>query len=116
MKKMCSWPLSCGTLNGAAEKFRRFVPVTKPVEFEACLLLTNCSFPSSYISQTAEDKRMQTRVLNSVGRVLAVAILAFVPVALVAQAAPSAKGSGDQSPSRWDIFAGYSYLAPKRRQ
>ncbi len=58
---------------------------------------------------------MQTRVLKSVGRVLAFAILALLPVALAAQSAPtpSAKGSSNQMPSRWDIFAGYSYLAPK---
>jgi hypothetical protein len=36
-----------------------------------------------------------------------------MPVALAAQAAPSAHGSSAGSPSRWDIFAGYSYLAPK---
>jgi outer membrane protein OmpA-like peptidoglycan-associated protein len=55
---------------------------------------------------------MQTRVLKSVGRVLAFAILALLPVALAAQTASSAKGSSNQSPSRWDFFAGYSYLAP----
>ena len=59
---------------------------------------------------------MQARVLKSVGRVLAFAILALLPVALAAQSAPAAKGSSNQSPSRWDIFAGYSYLAPKRQQ
>ncbi len=56
---------------------------------------------------------MQTRVLKTVGGVLAFAILALLPVALAAQSAPAAKGSGNQLPSRWDIFAGYSYLAPK---
>ena len=56
---------------------------------------------------------MQTRVLKSAGRVLAFAILALLPVALAAQAAPAARGGSNQSPSRWDIFAGYSYLAPK---
>ena len=56
---------------------------------------------------------MQARVLQSGGRLLAFAILMLLPVALAAQAAPAARGSGNQSPSRWDIFAGYSYLAPK---
>ena len=56
---------------------------------------------------------MQTRVLKSVGQVLAFTILALLPVALAAQSAPPAKGSSDQLPSRWDIFAGYSYLSPK---
>jgi outer membrane protein OmpA-like peptidoglycan-associated protein len=38
-----------------------------------------------------------------------------MPLALVAQdaAKPAAKTSAADSPSRWDIFAGYSYLAPK---
>lgn len=56
---------------------------------------------------------MQTRVLRFVGRSLALASLAFLPVALVAQAKPAAKGPSNDQPSRWDIFAGYSYLAPK---
>ncbi len=56
---------------------------------------------------------MQTRVLKSVGQVLTFAILALLPVALAAQGASAAKAGSDQSPSRWDIFAGYSYLAPK---
>ncbi len=56
---------------------------------------------------------MQARVLKSVVHVLAFAILALLPVALAAQAASAAKGSSAQLPSRWDIFAGYSYLAPK---
>lgn len=46
-------------------------------------------------------------------RTLATACLAVTPVVLAAQAAPSASGStSETSPSRWDIFAGYSYLAP----
>ncbi len=45
-------------------------------------------------------------------RATALAILALMPVALSAQA-PMAKSSASDSPSRFDIFAGYSYLAPK---
>ncbi len=45
-------------------------------------------------------------------RTLATVCLAATPVVLAAQAAPSAQGSSETSPSRWDIFAGYSYLAP----
>ncbi len=61
---------------------------------------------------------MRSSVLKSVSRVLslaalALAALALVPVALSAQAAPAAKGSAsDQYASRFDIFFGYSYLAP----
>jgi outer membrane protein OmpA-like peptidoglycan-associated protein len=57
---------------------------------------------------------MHSRVLKSVSRVLSLAIVALAPVALAAQAAPAAKGTpSDQYASRFDIFAGYSYLAPK---
>jgi outer membrane protein OmpA-like peptidoglycan-associated protein len=57
---------------------------------------------------------MYCGVLKSASRVLSVALLIAAPVALAAQAAPSAKGtSSDDYASRWDIFAGYSYLAPK---
>jgi len=52
---------------------------------------------------------MSGRVLRSFSRVLALALVAIVPVALAAQS--SAKPA-DDSPSKWDIFAGYSYIAP----
>jgi hypothetical protein len=32
---------------------------------------------------------------------------------MAGQTAPTARGAANDSPSRWDIFAGYSYLAPK---
>ncbi len=56
---------------------------------------------------------MQSYVLRSVGRVLVSVSVALLPVALAAQAAPTAKGAANDTPSRWDIFAGYSYIAPK---
>jgi len=58
---------------------------------------------------------MYARVLKSVSRVLALALVAVMPVALTAQDStkPAAKASAGDSPSKWDIFAGYSYLAPK---
>ncbi len=58
---------------------------------------------------------MHSHLLKSLSRVLALAMLASVPVALAAQDAPkpAPKASPSDSPSRWDIFAGYSYLAPK---
>jgi outer membrane protein OmpA-like peptidoglycan-associated protein len=46
------------------------------------------------------------------GRALIAAGLALTPVVMSAQATSSPKGSSETSPSRWDIFAGYSYLAP----
>jgi outer membrane protein OmpA-like peptidoglycan-associated protein len=44
--------------------------------------------------------------------VLACAALAALPLALAAQNAPKPAASYGDAPSRWDIFAGYSYLAP----
>jgi outer membrane protein OmpA-like peptidoglycan-associated protein len=54
---------------------------------------------------------MYAQVSKSVSRALALAFVVLVPVALVAQSSP--KSNAGDSPSRWDIFAGYSYLAPK---
>src|ERR1039457_4395203 len=54
---------------------------------------------------------MYAQVSKSVTRALALAFGALVPVALVAQSSP--KSAAGDSPSKWDIFAGYSYLAPK---
>jgi len=46
--------------------------------------------------------------------VLAVAAAAcMVSAGAFAQDKPAAKAPAEESPSRWDIFAGYSYLAPK---
>jgi len=56
---------------------------------------------------------MYARFTKSVVRGLALAIVAFAPVAITAQdsAKPAAAPASD-SPSKWDIFLGYSYLAP----
>ena len=58
---------------------------------------------------------MYSHLLKNLSRVLALAMLASVPFALSAQDAPkpAPKAFPSDSPSRWDIFAGYSYLAPK---
>jgi hypothetical protein len=52
------------------------------------------------------------RVVRILGRLFAVAVLALTPVGMSAQAAASGHGPTNQSPSRFDIFAGYSYLSP----
>jgi hypothetical protein len=70
-------------------------------------------FSFEYNSSIAEDKRMHERVWKTISKFLALGVLAAVPVALAAQAAPAAKTSPADSASKWDIFAGYSYLAPK---
>ena len=56
---------------------------------------------------------MRVSALKSVGQILAFVSAFLVPLALGAQATSSAKGTASDSPSRWDIFAGYSYLAPR---
>jgi hypothetical protein len=57
---------------------------------------------------------MSLRAFKLLNRALVTACVAAIPMALAAQSAsaPAAKGSTETSPSRWDIFAGYSYLAP----
>ena len=55
---------------------------------------------------------MYARVLKSMSLVVALAFVALMPVALSAQAASTGKAAANDSPSKWDIFAGYSYLAP----
>ncbi|MGA9424323.1 MAG: hypothetical protein WBV33_04535, partial [Terracidiphilus sp.] len=54
------------------------------------------------------------RLTQSVTCVLVGFVLAAVPVALCGQstAKPNASYSYADSPSRWDFFAGYSYLSP----
>jgi len=57
---------------------------------------------------------MSARVLKSLTWAFALAFAALAPVALFAQASPSTmKAAPGDSPSKWDIFMGYSYLAPK---
>jgi hypothetical protein len=53
--------------------------------------------------------------LKSLSRTLAITCLAFTPIALAAQDAPKPAPTTNPADyaSRWDIFAGYSYLAPK---
>jgi len=60
---------------------------------------------------------MYVRVRKSVCRVLALAFVASIPVALAAQdaAKPAMKAPADNSASKWDIFLGYSALIPNAR-
>ncbi|MGD0547835.1 MAG: hypothetical protein ABR991_08395 [Terracidiphilus sp.] len=57
---------------------------------------------------------MLSRVLNFVSRLLALACVVLIPLALGAQdsAKTAAKASAGDSASNWDIFAGYAYLSP----
>jgi hypothetical protein len=62
----------------------------------------------------AEEKRMFSCVTKSVCRFLALACVVSIPLALGAQDStkPAAKAQAGDSPSRWDIFAGYSFMMP----
>jgi len=58
---------------------------------------------------------MISRVFKSVSQFLALAFLVLIPLALGAQdaAKPASKAAVSDAPaSKWDIFAGYSYLSP----
>ncbi len=52
------------------------------------------------------------RVFPYVERLFAIAVLALIPIGVAAQAASAGHGPSNESPSRFDIFAGYSYLSP----
>jgi len=58
---------------------------------------------------------MFSRVSKSISRTLLLGCVALLPMALAAQDAPkpAAKTASEDYASRWDIFLGYSYLAPK---
>ena len=58
---------------------------------------------------------MYSRISKLTCLAVTLACAALMPVALAAQesAKPSQKAASANSPSKWDIFAGYSYLAPK---
>jgi len=57
---------------------------------------------------------MLSRVSKSVSRLLALACVVLVPLALGAQtmAKPAAKAAVGDTASKWDIFAGYSFFDP----
>jgi hypothetical protein len=55
---------------------------------------------------------MYSRACRFLSPVVALLCAVAMPALLAAQSAAAAKGASEGSPSRWDIFAGYSYLAP----
>jgi hypothetical protein len=58
---------------------------------------------------------MYSHVLKNASRIVALAAAALAPVALSAQATPTANGTPSTAApyaSKWDIYAGYAYLAP----
>jgi len=54
------------------------------------------------------------RLSNCLGRLVALALIASIPATVIAQeaSAPTVKAPAHDSASKWDIFLGYSYLAP----
>jgi outer membrane protein OmpA-like peptidoglycan-associated protein len=66
-----------------------------------------------------EDIRMHSSYSKSVNHILALALIGMAPIALAAQdaAKPNAKtyarsAASNNAASKWDIFAGFSYLSP----
>ena len=57
---------------------------------------------------------MNSRISKKICQTVALACVALIPMALAAQDVPkpAAHASVDNSVSKWDIFLGYSYLAP----
>ncbi len=56
---------------------------------------------------------MFSRISKTVSQLLALACVVTIPLALGAQAAPaSAKTTALNSPSKWDLFGGYSFFDP----
>ncbi|MGD0733008.1 MAG: hypothetical protein ABR956_17215 [Terracidiphilus sp.] len=57
---------------------------------------------------------MKSIVLKSMGCVFALSLAILAPIAVGAQdsAKPATQTATEDSPSKWDIFLGYSYLAP----
>jgi outer membrane protein OmpA-like peptidoglycan-associated protein len=56
---------------------------------------------------------MYRGVLKSASQIFLIALVISAPVTVAAQATPTTGPSPVSYASRWDIFAGYSYLAPK---
>jgi outer membrane protein OmpA-like peptidoglycan-associated protein len=78
---------------------------------------SQANFPIRSFNSMLEEKRMYARVAKSVCRVLALALVASISVALAAQTAANqaAKAPTSDSASKWDIFLGYSALIPNAR-
>jgi hypothetical protein len=55
---------------------------------------------------------MYGRVLKSISGIAALACLALIPAALAAQDSAKSPAPSADNPSKYDIFLGYSYLAP----
>jgi len=57
---------------------------------------------------------MNSSIAKTLSRIFALACALSVPATMVGQSStkPAANAPSEESPSRWDIFLGYSYLAP----
>jgi hypothetical protein len=86
-----------------------------PGDKRSCDVARKRNYFSLLFSLIAEDKHVKLVVRKSVVFVFALAFAALIPIGAGAQvtSTSTAKTSASDSPSRWDIFVGYSYLAPK---
>jgi outer membrane protein OmpA-like peptidoglycan-associated protein len=76
--------------------------------------LREAPFPNCFLVLIAEEKRMYSRVSTFARLALTLACTSLLPLAMAAQdTAKPATPASAQAPSKWDLFAGYSYLAPK---
>lgn len=55
---------------------------------------------------------MHAQFWKTMGRALVLGVVAMLPLTLAAQVTAGAKSASADTASRWDIFAGFSYLAP----
>ena len=86
--------------------------------FDRKMVLKKRHFQTTFQFLIAEEKRMYSRVSKFTRLALTLACTSLMPIAMAAQdsakPAPAASNAPSaQAPSKWDIFAGYSYLAPK---
>jgi hypothetical protein len=67
-----------------------------------------------YVAQRLiTEKKMFSNVSKSMSWAAAMAVLALAPIPVLSQVAPAATGLFHRdTSSKWDIFAGYSYLSP----
>jgi hypothetical protein len=81
-------------------------------EFEPVAVFTKPFSQAVLFADLRRNKPVQSFGSKSALQVLAFISLSFMPAVLAAQATPSARGTTNSNPSRWDVFLCYSYLAP----
>ena len=78
----------------------------------------NEPFPYQFQFLIAEEKRMHSQTSKFIRLAFAAACASLLPLAIAAQnssqpaPSPAKTATSADAPSKWDIFAGFSYLAP----